>query len=201
VDPVELVNATFPPTFNLPATPRPPEVVIAPVVVLVETVVEVKEISPETVNEDSVPSDVTFGCAAVARVPLSAPDTVSEVRVPSDVTFGCAAVDRVPVTPETAVIWSANIDFSTPRPPCMTTPPELTLVESAKVVNVVRDCVNDTVSVGDASSDALAMRMLRTPPNAPSSIPTSKIGAPPERPRHGAMLIRAVFPAPPSLLT
>ena len=72
---------------------------------------------PVTFNELNVPSEVTFGCAAVCNVPANVdavtpaipvmfvalsptifpfafifPETVAELRVPSDVILGCAAV-------------------------------------------------------------------------------------------------------------
>ena len=50
---------------------------------------------PDTPSDANVPTDVTFGCAAVANVPvnnvpltlpaLTLPDTVNEVSVPTDV--------------------------------------------------------------------------------------------------------------------
>ena len=61
---------------------------------------------PDTVNVVSVPTDVTLGCEAVVRVPVTKvpdtlpvdtlPDTVSDVSVPVDVILGCAAVVTVP---------------------------------------------------------------------------------------------------------
>ena len=53
-------------------------------------------ILPDTANDVNVPSDVTLGCAAVAKVPVIAPDTDSAVNVPTEVMLGCAAVVTVP---------------------------------------------------------------------------------------------------------
>ena len=73
----------------------------APVDVEEESVVEDIAVAPLTPRLESVPTDVMFGCAAVASVPVNVPAatsslTVSDESVPTDVMFGCAAVETVP---------------------------------------------------------------------------------------------------------
>ena len=70
---------------------------------------------PVTARADNVPTDVTFGCALVVRVPVNrlapiVPEfayilpevtfavTTNADRVPTEVIFGCAAVVNVPWT-------------------------------------------------------------------------------------------------------
>ena len=53
------------------AIPTPPAVLIAPVVVDVESVVLCALILPETVKLDNVPTEVILGCAAVYTVPAT----------------------------------------------------------------------------------------------------------------------------------
>ncbi len=73
----------------------PVEVVFAEIVP--EIVPDADEMFPVTARDDSVPTDVILGCAAVVRVPETFPDTANEDNVPTDVMFGCAAVNNVPV--------------------------------------------------------------------------------------------------------
>lgn len=43
---------------------------------------------PDTDSDVSVPTDVTLGCAAVAKVPVIVPETARDVRVPTEVMDG-----------------------------------------------------------------------------------------------------------------
>ena len=68
-------------------------------------------LAPSTLNDDSVPTDVMFGCAAVVNVPatkfavtrlppptlpaVTLPVTANDVNVPTEVIFGCAASTTV----------------------------------------------------------------------------------------------------------
>ena len=51
------------------ATPNPPATINAPLLNAVAFVALVTLVIPDTANEVKVPTDVTFGCAAVAIVP------------------------------------------------------------------------------------------------------------------------------------
>ena len=95
----------MPVTLNVPPVDRLPAVAV-----------------PVTVNDVSVPTLVTLGCAAVVNVPptkvevmfpaLTLPLTIRDVNVPTLVIFGCAAVVTVPaVVAEPVVV--ANVAFAT----------------------------------------------------------------------------------------
>jgi hypothetical protein len=47
---------------------------------------------PLTDNDDSVPREVTLGCAGVLSVPLIFPVTERDASVPNDVILGCDGV-------------------------------------------------------------------------------------------------------------
>lgn len=117
----ERVVAETEPALIVPATPKPPEIVNAPVPVVVLATVDVIDIAPAEVSPVSVPKDVIEGCEAVESVPervvaetepaFSAPATPK----PPDIINAPVAVDVEAVVAVIATLPAEVSPVSVPK--------------------------------------------------------------------------------------
>ena len=172
------------PAYKSPAIPTPPVTRRAPVPVDEDTVLFVTISAPDDVKPESVPKDVTFGCAAVERVPASVtpvtvpavvklppvmvPETVKDDSVPTDVTLGCAAVARVPVIEPAVITLPAYKAPAIPTPPVTRSAP--VVVDVAASVAVM-DVTPVNVGVLITATISFASEMLDP---AVNDVPPSK---------------------------